>query len=760
MDERQIVTINTMHTCPMTTGNTPHVGGPIIGPGCSTATLNGIPIALQGDKCICAAGGQDVILQGCPTATINGVPIALQGSPTAHGGTIPAGVPGAVIITKNTSVLGSGAEGEPAVYNLQWVKEEQIIRNSKIEKVVTLVADTRNIPNGEEVTVKVHTPEQDGGSSMLTELKGIVQDNQVQVEWKVEQKEEPTEPSTNCIVKFSLNENYSNLFGFDSYEMSQKGSNNPENLKKAYRSIDSLSEEYLIPWVRIGKYKYGKLVVTVEGNFTKITFNDPKSYFTFEPDTLTSKDQEVKITCNNIIKEEEYKVEVLSDGKLAGGLMFLENSVKKLVIQPIYVTQNSDDGKNIDTFANNILLKQYFDKSFAPLLIQYTLESPFELNLDDPKWNQIPFQRNKVEKIKKTIGKGKRIIVKTSQENTSNDKRISLITDIAHLYQSTKGYEENPPYPLFFTYWECQKEDDIGNFIGSNNGITSSPSKYASMLFLANRDKIPSFDIPHEVLHGLGLEHTFDSKSTYTFIQGATQNYMDYKAQQMDIKDFAKEKHYTFKWQWDLVRISRWIEEQKIFLPIILLLLLLVSCKTYKNVSCEFDYFPTKDEMVLDSITYPLNQNISIGHKTYRNFKSSFNKNINYLAIDIDTLDVILTKYIDFNNGKIKLTNFTISKSRNIGKEYHFDENGNVTKVIDNDEGFAICWQQALFIAKKYAGKDAFEWMIGKDFYKKRNAWEIYYRKNKTPYFLVIDAQTGEIVRKGLRGGYVNDYIK
>ena len=100
--------------------------------------------------------------------------IDMQGSPTAHGGTIPAGVPGAVIITKNTSVLGAGAEGEPAVYNLQWVKEEQIIRNSKIEKVVTLVADARNIPNGEEVTVKVHTPEQDGGSSMLTELKGIV----------------------------------------------------------------------------------------------------------------------------------------------------------------------------------------------------------------------------------------------------------------------------------------------------------------------------------------------------------------------------------------------------------------------------------------------------------------------------------------------------------------------------------------------------------------------------------------------------------
>ena len=208
MDERQIVTINTMHTCPMTTGNTPHVGGPIIGPGSTGVTLDGIPIALQGDKCVCAAGGQDVILQGCSGVTIDGIPIALQGSPTAHGGTIPAGVPGAVIISKNTSVLEAGAEGEPAVYNLQWVKEEQIIRNSKIEKVVTLVADARNIPNGEEVTVKVHTPEQDGGSSMLTELKGIVQDNQVQVEWKVEQKEE--DKSARKILDYYITDNKQN----------------------------------------------------------------------------------------------------------------------------------------------------------------------------------------------------------------------------------------------------------------------------------------------------------------------------------------------------------------------------------------------------------------------------------------------------------------------------------------------------------------------------------------------------------------------
>ena len=260
-------------------------------------------------------------------------------------------------------------------------------------------------------------------------------------------------------------------------------------------------------------------------------------------------------------------------------------------------------------------------------------------------------------------------------------------------------------------------------------------------------------EIPHEVMHGLGLEHTFEEKEhpnkEHIFRKGSTENYMDYN----------NTKETTFKWQWELARASEWIAKQKIFLPM-LLLLLLISCQSYKRVSCEYDYFPTKDEMVLDSITYPLEEKVVIGNKTYRNFKSSFNKNINYLAIDIDTLGVILTKYIDFTNSKIKLTNFTISKSGNIGKEYHFDENGNVIKVIDNDEGFAICWQQALFIAKKYAGRKAFEWMIGKEIGEDdRNYWEIYYRKDKTPYYLIIDAQTGEIVRKGLRGGFVDDVI-
>mgnify|MGYP007097122443 CR=1 FL=1 len=41
---KQIVTINLNHICPMVTGVTPHIGGPIIGPGCPGVMVNGVPI--------------------------------------------------------------------------------------------------------------------------------------------------------------------------------------------------------------------------------------------------------------------------------------------------------------------------------------------------------------------------------------------------------------------------------------------------------------------------------------------------------------------------------------------------------------------------------------------------------------------------------------------------------------------------------------------------------------------------------------------
>jgi uncharacterized Zn-binding protein involved in type VI secretion len=64
--------VGDMHTCPMQTptpaGPVPHVGGPIIPPGCPKVMIGGQPAARMGD--MTAHGGS--IVSGCPMVMIGG----------------------------------------------------------------------------------------------------------------------------------------------------------------------------------------------------------------------------------------------------------------------------------------------------------------------------------------------------------------------------------------------------------------------------------------------------------------------------------------------------------------------------------------------------------------------------------------------------------------------------------------------------------------------------------------------------------------
>ena len=82
-----------MHMCPMVAPpGIPHVGGPIIGPGCPTVLIGSIPAAVMGDMVTCV-GPPDTILGGSATVRIGGRPAARMGDATAHGGTITVGLP-------------------------------------------------------------------------------------------------------------------------------------------------------------------------------------------------------------------------------------------------------------------------------------------------------------------------------------------------------------------------------------------------------------------------------------------------------------------------------------------------------------------------------------------------------------------------------------------------------------------------------------------------------------------------------------------
>ncbi len=87
------------HQCPMVTPAIPpipHVGGPILPPGCPTVLIGKMPAAVVGSMCVCV-GPPDSIIKGSSTVMIGGMPAARMGDSTAHGGTIMLGEPTVMI---------------------------------------------------------------------------------------------------------------------------------------------------------------------------------------------------------------------------------------------------------------------------------------------------------------------------------------------------------------------------------------------------------------------------------------------------------------------------------------------------------------------------------------------------------------------------------------------------------------------------------------------------------------------------------------
>jgi len=105
--------ITDMHVCPMVTGVVPHVGGPILPPGCPTVLIAGLPAARVTDMATCV-GPPDVIAMGSPTVLIGNLMAARIGDMTAHGGNIILGCPTVIIGEAGMSGDGGPVMGEVA----------------------------------------------------------------------------------------------------------------------------------------------------------------------------------------------------------------------------------------------------------------------------------------------------------------------------------------------------------------------------------------------------------------------------------------------------------------------------------------------------------------------------------------------------------------------------------------------------------------------------------------------------------------------
>jgi|GEM_PF-460277 hypothetical protein len=566
-------------------------------------------------------------------------------------------------------------------------------------------------------------------------------------------KQEEAQPSADCTVRFSLDTSKDNNFGFDSYEVSKKGCKDKEKLKSAYKKLEPFREEYLMPWVSLAQYRYAILKVAVKGKFKEITFKEPKSYFTFEPATITPETKQVKITCNDTITEKEYKVEVLADGKVAGGLMFVENSVKKLKL-PINwynVVVNPTDLGDLSGIVKKEYIEAYCKKAFTPALIQVEIneiKTPIDLS------KVISTFVNKAEnKVQNSYLFGSLLCYAVPRTLY----QISLFTTFLKREKEAGDLiNYNNGVTLHSTVIQKEDRNALNNFIDESvaRSLSKSPNNIDHsypqdeefcMMFLGNKEVFPNVEIPHELMHALGLEHTFEEKEhpnkEHIFREGSTQNYMDYN----------NTKKTTFKWQWDILRSSKYLK-----MLILILTLFLSSCRVMSNKELQEISCKCNDSIAQEDKKLPIpppervkndSLDISISNGWYQ--KDWCEAYLKY----IDNLKTKERKIIYYDlSGNIKQV-ITFFPNERIGREFFFDEQGNVKEVINHDEGWKICAFQVFAIAKKYAGNNYHKeeplWRVYRDKYKGKRAWLAMYKNRHYKWvYLYINNDTGKIMRK------------
>ena len=122
-----------------------------------------------------------------------------------------------------------------------------------------------------------------------------------------------------------------------------------------------------------------------------------------------------------------------------------------------------------------------------------------------------------------------------------------------------------------------------------------------------------------------------------------------------------------------------------------------------------------------------------------------------------------ISKWISYRkDGSIKRSSFNYRNGNSkLFKETHYDEQGSITKVIDYEKGYTICWAEAIEIVKKIAKRDIEKYEVTGFYLKHTNLnkfpnvkpeWIISLKGNeeyqRKPYkFYHIDGVTGKFLK-------------
>lgn len=246
-------------------------------------------------------------------------------------------------------------------------------------------------------------------------------------------------------------------------------------------------------------------------------------------------------------------------------------------------------------------------------------------------------------------------------------------------------------------------------------------------------------EIPHEIMHALGLEHTFPENKLpnkkILFDEGSTKNYMDYN----------NSKETTFKWQWDILRSSKYLKILILAFTLLFTSCRVMSSKELQAISCVCNDTITQEDKRLPIPPPERVKNDSIDSYTTGD-GNPYTKYTYYLKENLQKMI-----YYD-QEGNIQKS-FLSVPNEFIGRSFVFDEQGDIKEIINHDEGWKICAFQAMAIAKKYAGKNYYKenplWRLYRDGYDGKRAWLAMYKNRHYKWvYLYINSDTGKIMRK------------
>ncbi len=116
-----------------------------------------------------------------------------------------------------------------------------------------------------------------------------------------------------------------------------------------------------------------------------------------------------------------------------------------------------------------------------------------------------------------------------------------------HEFLEDAFHEQNPDLKDWFKVFFFDERGGYfsnGNYIGLNGGARDIGSKSVALYNTHN-----TATTTHELLHAIGLYHTFSNSGTYTYTKWKTDNIMDYSHQATP----PIERICTWKWQWDIL---------------------------------------------------------------------------------------------------------------------------------------------------------------------------------------------------------------